>query len=204
MKARDGTATSGAQVRGRPRDAAAHAAILSAALDLLVAEGFRALNLDRVADVAGVGKMTIYRRWPNKAAVVMDALLSLIGPESQFPRADTAVASIRLQMRLQGRLFRGPYGGVIKALLGEAQFDVQLAEAFRERWINPRRLMTRGVLETAIHEGSLRSDIDIETTIDMLYGPLYYRLQIGTGPVSEAFIDRVYEQALRGVRSRSG
>ena len=154
---------------GRPRSEKAHQAILKAALHLVTKIGFRDLTLDAVAAKSGVGKMTIYRRWPNKAAEVMDAFLALVGPGTKFPKRPRALDSLKQQMRLQARFFRGPYGKMIKAFLGEAQFDPELSEAFRERWINPRREMTREVLRAAIRQGDLRPKDDLEAMIDMLY-----------------------------------
>lgn len=189
-------------LRGRPRSDKVHQAILKATLAEVSKTGFRALTLDAIAARANVGKMTIYRRWPNKAAVVMDAFLALIGPATEFPEAPTAVESIRRQLHLQAAFFRGKYGKIIKALLGEAQFDRELADAFRDRWIEPRREMVRSVLRRAIAEGDLDPAIDFETAIDLLYGPIYYRLQIGTGPISEKFTDDVFARVMNGLKAR--
>lgn len=188
--------------RGRPRSDKIHQAILKAALAEVMRTGFRVLTVDAIAARAGVGKMTIYRRWPNKATVVMDAFLTLIGPATEFPEAPSATESLRRQLRLQAAFFRGKYGRIIKALLGEAQFDIELAEAFRDRWIEPRREMVRGVLRRAIAEGHLRAEIDLEVAIDLFYGPIYYRLQIGTGPIDETFTDEVFARAMEGLRAR--
>jgi AcrR family transcriptional regulator len=187
--------------RGRPRSDKAHRAILKAALAEVSKTGFRALTVDAIATRANVGKMTIYRRWPNKAAVLMDAFLALIGPATEFPEASTAVESIRLQLRLQATFFCGKYGRIIKALLGEAQFDRELADAFRERWIEPRREMVRGVLQRAVTEGDLRKDVDFQTAIDLFYGPIYYRLQIGTGSIDDTFTDEVFASVMKGLRA---
>ncbi len=182
--------------KGRPRSDVVHQSILRAALDEVVKNGFRGLTVDVIAAKTGIGKMTIYRRWPNKAAIVMDALLALIGPSTAFPANDRAITSIRLQMRLQTQFFLGKYGQVIKALLGEAQFDPELATAFRDQWIAPRREMTKEVLKLAIEQGDLKSGIDLELVIDMLYAPIYYRLQIGSGPINDQFTDELLEKTL--------
>ncbi|SDE65971.1 transcriptional regulator, TetR family [Terriglobus roseus] len=193
------TASEAVSRRGRPRSDEAHQAILKAALEEVFAVGFRALGIDVIAAKAGVGKATIYRRWPNKAAVVMDAFLAEVGPGTGFPRAPRAVDRIRMQMEAQSKAFRSKYGVLIKSLLGEAQFDPELAEAFRERWIMPRRRMAREVLEEAIQQGDLREDIDFDAAIDMLYAPIYYRLQIGTGPISEQYVRGIFEQVMSGL-----
>jgi AcrR family transcriptional regulator len=196
------TATSSPALRGRPRSTEVHHAILRAALDELADYGFRALSTDAIAERAGVGKMTLYRRWPNKAAIVMDAFLTLVGPETKFPERPRAIESIKLQMRSQAKFFRSKLGRTIKALLGEAQFDPELAEAFRERWIVPRRRGTETMIRQAIRQGDLRPNLDLEATIDMLYGPLYYRLQIGTGPFDDAFTDTIFRQVMSGLETR--
>jgi AcrR family transcriptional regulator len=190
--------------RGRPRSEKVHQAILVAALEEVFAVGFRALSIDGIAAKAGVGKTTIYRRWPNKAAVVMDAFLGHVGAGTDFPRTARAIDSIRTQMRAQAKAFRGKYGSLVKALLGEAQCDPELAEAFRERWTLPRRRLASQVIEEAIQQGDLRADINIETAIDALYGPIYYRLQMATGPISEAYVDGIFAHAIDGLHPPRG
>jgi AcrR family transcriptional regulator len=185
---------------GRPRSSAAQKAILRATVDLVSAEGFRRITMDQIALKAGVGKMTLYRRWPNKAALVMDALLELIGPMTDFPQSGTALESLKKQLHLQAKFFRGKHGLMIRSLVAEAQSDNELAEAFRERWINPRRRGVATILRKAMEEGELRADLRLETTTDLLYGPIYYRLLLGTGEISSAFIDELYAQFLAGHR----
>jgi len=183
---------------GRPRSEAAHAAILHAALRLVTKRGFRAVTVNDIAAEAGVGKMTLYRHWPNKAALVMDSLLALIGSETAFPKARSALESLRLQLDLQVAFFRSQRGNLIRSLVAEAQSDAELADAFRERWLRPRREGVRQTILQAISEGSIRKDLDMDTAIDLLYAPLYYRLLLGTGPLDEQFVGNVYQQFLEG------
>jgi len=185
--------------QGRPRSAKVHRAILETALRQVAAVGFRAVSVESIAAEAGVGKPTIYRRWPNKAAVVMDAFLMKLEPGTVFPTKERAIDSLRLQMLSQVKAFRGDFGSLIKALLGEAQFDPEMADAFRERWIMPRRRKLRTVIEEAMRQGDLRKDIDPELAMDMLYAPIYYRLQIRSGPLSESFVNGLLEQARKGL-----
>ena len=183
---------------GRPRSQAAHDAVLKAALRLVTKRGFRAVSVNEIAAEAGVGKMTLYRHWPNKAALVMDSLLVLIGSETDFPEAGSAIESLRQQLDLQAAFFRSSRGNLIRSLVAEAQSDSELAIAFRERWLNPRREGVRQIMRAAVAEGSLRSDIDIDTAIDILYGSLYYRLPLGAGALDERFVDSTYDQFLAG------
>jgi AcrR family transcriptional regulator len=186
---------------GRPRSQAAHDAVLNAALRLVTKRGFRAVSVNEIAAEAGVGKMTLYRHWPDKAALVMDSLLVLIGSETDFPEAGSAIESLRQQLDLQAAFFRSSRGNLIRSLVAEAQSDHELAIAFRERWLNPRREGVRQIMRAAVAEGSLRSDIDIDTAIDLLYGSLYYRLLLGAGALDERFVDSIYDQFLEGHRA---
>jgi AcrR family transcriptional regulator len=175
--------------------------LLETAIELVFEVGFRAVSIESIAAKAGVAKTTIYRRWPNKAAVVMDAFMVRIGSGTLFPPAEKVTERIKMQMRAMAKTFRGRDGALVKALLAEAQFDPELATAFRERWTLPRRAMALGVFREAVRRRELRPDIDLEVTIDLLYAPLYYRLQMGTGPLSEAYIDGLFHHAMNGLRS---
>ena len=192
-----------ARPQGRPRSARRHQAILKTALELVLDVGFRAVSVESIAAQAGVAKTTIYRRWPNKAAVVMDAFMERFGSGTQFPWATKVTDSIRLQMRTMAQAFSSRDGAVVKALLAEAQFDPELATAFRDRWTLPRRQMALAVLHEAVRQGELRPDIDPEATIDLLYAPMYYRLQMGTGPLSDAYVDGIFDHAMEGLLQRS-
>jgi AcrR family transcriptional regulator len=183
---------------GRPRNQTSHDAILKAALRLVTKRGFRAVTVDQIAAEAGVGKMTLYRRWPSKAALVMDSLMALIGSETDFPKAATAIESLRQQLDLQVAFFHSARGNLIRSLVAEAQSDKELSAAFRERWLNPRREGVCKILLAAIEEGSLRRDIDIDAAIDLLYGSLYYRLLLGSGKLDERFVAYAFRQFVTG------
>ena len=183
---------------GRPRSERRHKAILQAAMDLVVELGFRAVSVESLAAKTGVAKTTIYRRWPNKAAVVMDAFMDRL-LRTQFPDTKKATDSIRLQMRSMAKAFRTEDGAVLKALLAESQFDAELATAIRERWTLPRRKLALAVLQKAVSQGEVRANIDLEATIDLLYAPMYYRLQRGTPALSEEYIDEIFNQVMKGL-----
>jgi AcrR family transcriptional regulator len=185
---------------GRPRSQKIDQAILKAVVDLVLTKGFRALSMDAIAARAEVGRMTIYRRWPNKASVVMDAFVARVDPNTLFLPAATYLESIRLQMRTMAKVFRGKDGALIRALLAEAQFDHELAAALRERWTMPRRRMAIAFFEEGIRKGLLRPQVDPNAMIDLLYAPIYYRLQMGTGPLSDAYIDEIFAHAMEGLK----
>ncbi len=200
MKPEERQPDTNASQPGRPRSPRIQQAILKAAANLVLESGFKALTIDAIAARAAVGRMTVYRRWPNKAAIVMDAFVARVDPGTLFLPAKSYAESIRLQMRTMAKAFRGKDGALIRALLAEAQFDSELATALRERWTMPRRKMAIGYFQQGIRSGFFRPDADPNAIIDVLYAPMYYRLQMGTGPLSDAYIDEIFEHAMKGLR----
>jgi AcrR family transcriptional regulator len=178
------------------------AVVINTVFQDLLEHGFRAVTVESISAKTGIAKTSIYRRWPNKAAMVMEAFLFRIGPGIEFPRKPSYVESIRLQMLALAKAFRGPFGSMVKALLGEAQFDAELAEAFRTRWIAPRREAAKAVIQSAIRNKELRADIDLDQALDALYGGLYYRLMIGSGPLSDACVRGIFSAVLDGLQVR--
>jgi AcrR family transcriptional regulator len=190
------------QARGRPRSEAARVAILGAALELLEARGFAALSVDAIADRARVGRATVYRWWPNKAAVVMDAFLADVAPQMPFPDTGSAREDLRRQMRSVIRLFNLPKTSrPFVALIAESQHDPALAKALRERFVASRREAATEVLRRGIERGELRADLDLALTLDALYGAMYYRLLISgerlTPGYADALIDQFYPALAR-------
>lgn len=189
---------------GRPRSESAHRAILSAANRLLEREGFHDLSVEAIAAEAGVSKATIYRWWPNKAAVVMDAFLAAVGPYLSFPPDVPARESVRAQMHTLVDLFNRGTGRTIAALIGQAQADPDLAEAFRARWIANRRALARDILAHGVISGDLHPDANLEVALDSLYGALYFRLLVGHLPLTHDFIDHLIDQVFAGIRAGVG
>ena len=185
---------------GRPRSEKLHEGMLKAALDLVLEVGFRGVSVEGIAARTGVGKTTVYRRWPNKAAVVMEAFVGMLGPASRFPERESATESLRLQMQITAKAFRGRLGALVRALLAEAQFDRELAKAFHEKWTLPRRKLVHQVLERAAKQGEIRKSLDLEAAIDAFYGPIYYRLLMGPAQISESYVDSIFHQAMDGQR----
>lgn len=189
--------------RGRPRSERAREAILSAAAELLLARGLEAVSMDAVAERAGVSKATIYRWWPTKETLALDALYrewDAARPrtrETGSLRGDL-LSLLRPWVRLVGKR---PYGRVIAALITEAQSDPTFAEQYRERFIEPRRDQARPILRRAIERGELPATTDVELALDLLYGPLYHRLLHGHAPLTDRFVRDLVDTALAGLVS---
>jgi AcrR family transcriptional regulator len=184
---------------GRPRSERAHRAILQAANELLESEGFAAVSVEAIAERAGVSKATIYRRWPNRAAVVMDGFLSTVSSEVPFPHTGHAREDIRIHMRRLAEAFSGKIGRTVAALMAEGQSDPELAGALRSRWLLVRRAEAREILELGIERGELRVDLDPEVAVDVLYGPIYYRMLVGHAPLDDDFADALADHVFAGL-----
>ena len=187
---------------GRPRSERARRAILRAANELLEGEGFAAVTMEAIAERAEVSKATVYRWWPNRAAVVMDGFLSTVSSQVPFPHTGHAREDIRLHMRRLTEALGGKIGRTVAALIAEGQADPELAEALRSRWISVRRAEAREILDLGIERGELREGLDPEVAVDVLYGPIYYRMLVGHAPLDEAFADALADHIFAGLGAR--
>jgi AcrR family transcriptional regulator len=185
---------------GRPRSEEARKAILESTLELLKQSGFADLSIESIASHAGVGKATVYRWWPNKGGLVMDAFVSVAEQELSFPPSGPVEKAIREQMKKWSSIFGGPLGRVIAAVIGAGQSEPEMLEAFQNYYVEPRRREARELLKQAIKNGEIRSDLDPNLILDILYGPLYLRLLIQSGPLTLAFIDQIFDIVWPGLR----
>jgi AcrR family transcriptional regulator len=174
----------------RTRDQAARQRVLTTARDLVCEHGPRAVSIDQIANGAGVGKQTIYRWWPSRSAVIMDALIELTDPEPS-DRPDSTYEAVRLQMRRVARMFSSRQGQLIRELVADAQGDPEVAEDFRRRFFAHRRAQGAATLAQGVSAGELRADLNIEDALDILYGPLWLRLLIGHRALSPKAADRI-------------
>jgi AcrR family transcriptional regulator len=189
-------------LRGRPRSEKAHKAVLDAAAELLLARGLSAVSMDAVAERAGVSKATIYRWWPTKETLALDALFTEWAAASPYPRdTGTLRGDLLALLRPWARLASSrPYGRVIAALLTEAQTDPAFAAEYRCRVVEPRRDQARAIFRRAIERDEIPADTKIEVALDLLYGPLYHRLLHGHAPLNDRFTQDVIDMALSGIQ----
>ena len=191
-----------APARGRPRSEAGRRAILDAAAELQLDRGLAAVTMDAIAERAGVSKATIYRWWPTKEAVALDALQA-DWATTRPRRRDTGTLRGDLLGLLRPwvrRVGSRPYARLIAALVTEAHNDAAFAAQYRERFVEPRRDEAREIFQRAIERGEIPPDTKVEVAVDLLYGPLYHRLLHGHAPLNDRFTVDVVDMALRGVQ----
>jgi AcrR family transcriptional regulator len=185
---------------GRPRSERARQAILQAAADLLLDEGSARVSMEAVAERAGVSKATIYRWWPSKERLALDALLEWTAT-GRAPRDTGSLrADLRWLVRPWVREIRSrPFARVIAELLTEAHADPAFAEDYRRHFVEPRRAPMRDAFQRAIARGEVPADLDIEVALDLIYGPFYHRLLHGHAPLTDRFATSVIDLALAGI-----
>jgi len=140
---------------------------------------------------------------PNKAAVVMDGFLSAAMSRLPVPYTGSAIKDIVIQASNLANFLTTSEGRVITELIGEGQLDFKLAEAYRLRYFNPRRLDSRGILEKGIQRGDLKKDLNLELCIDLIYGPLFYRLLVTGEKIDEEIVKILVKYAFEGVQAYS-
>lgn len=203
---KSGVHKDGNQAAGRPRDARTTQSILKAALELGVESGFDGLTVEGVAARAGVGKSTIYRRWPDAWSIVADAVLADAARFAPVLERATARESFRVSMRLIARAFRGRLGGILRPLIGRAQVDKTLRQALGKHWLHARREISREIVRRGIASGELRAGLEPDIVLDALYGPLYHRLLVPYNGdavrLSDAYIDALIDTVFGGLERK--
>jgi AcrR family transcriptional regulator len=182
---------------GRPRSTVCDEAILEAAVHLFAEGGFDGLTVEGVAARAGVGKATIYRRYPCKIDLVVAAsrVFAIDGdaaPDTGSTRADLRV----LVDQLITMLFDTPLGRVIPVIVADRMRVPELAQAHREI-VEEKRACHRAVVCRGIARGDLRADADVEAVIDAYVGPIFYRFLVSDAPLDDAFADSLVDTVLR-------
>jgi AcrR family transcriptional regulator len=189
--------------RGRPRSDRAHRAILDAFLTHLIKEGFADLRLEHVAADAGVGKATIYRRWPSKEALALDLLMQLAAPHIAIEDVgDTRAELLASVTNAMRAVTETPFGPVIRALLSQIAINPALGDPFRASVVQGRRDEVARVIARGISRGDLRADADVDVATELLVGPVYFRLMFG-GELGQEFSERVVDSVLRGYAAGS-
>jgi AcrR family transcriptional regulator len=190
---------------GRPRSEKASKAILEAAMELLFDQGLHAMSMDDVARRAGVSKATIYRWWPSKERLALDALAAEWAATPPAASQDTGSLRGDLLVRFGPwirRLNSKPYALVVAGLIAEAQTNPDFAELYRRHFVQPRRDATRALLAAARDREEIASDTDLEVTLDLLYGPIYHRLLHGHAPLTEDFAQQVIDTVITAISEK--
>ncbi|HWD96087.1 MAG TPA: TetR/AcrR family transcriptional regulator [Acidimicrobiales bacterium] len=198
-----GPSTTEAGKVGRPRSEKTRLAILEAAADLLEEGGLAGTTIESIAARAEVSKVTIYKWWPSRGSVAIDAYFHRYRQTIAFPDTGDVREDLTSQILATVAAFRGRAGEIMAELIGRAQSDPALAETLRTGWLQPRREVSTTVIQRGIDRGELRADVNITLLLDALYGPVYYRLVVRHEPLSDEFARELVATTLNGVRAAS-
>lgn len=200
------------RTRGRPRDPEADAAILRAGLELFIERGLEGASIEQIAKRAGVGKLTVYRRWSTKEELVAAAIETLVANDVEWPSGDEIdrvspeqLTKAALENAAQTAAAPG-FRALVARILGSAVSNPVLMGTYWSHYVLPRRAVTHRLLERARQQGTVAADADPDVLIDMMAGAVMYRvLQPDPPDVAEMrrYLEGLYRQiGLLGPGSR--
>lgn len=189
--------------RGRPRSEESEEAILAATIQLLSQKPLRDITMEEIARKAGVGKATIYKWWPSKAYVALDAFLRKMNRMVPIPDTGSVRRDILEQLRSLMVFYKSPAGRILGQFVAESQTDKEFASLFRQRFLKPRRETTGVVLDRGVERGEIDQNLDRELVLDMMYGPAIYRMIIGHAPLEAKMADEMVSILFGGLDNES-
>jgi AcrR family transcriptional regulator len=190
--------------RGRPRDPALDTAILTAALELFLERGIEGMSIEQVAKRAGVGKPTVYRRWPAKERLVADAIAALVGTDIHWPTREEIDGTpphelVRRNLDAAARTAADPgFRALVAQVYGSAVTHPLLMQTYWDHYIVPRRTLTKALLKRAQADGAVAADADVDVLVDMVAGAVTYRV-LQPNPPTIRQMRRYLESAYRQV-----
>lgn len=182
---------------GRPRSEQVHQSILDATNKLLLHSPVREISIEAIAKKAGVGKTAIYRRWPNKIAIILDAISGPMGVIPAPVSGGNAKDLLVRQLERFARLTRGRGGKVIAEVMAEAQGDPEMTALFFQNFMVQHEEILASIIEQGKSSGDFRQGLDTALAVDMIYGAVFYRLMSTPDPLDHSFSDSLIMEALR-------
>ena len=176
-----------------PRIARTREVVFAAAIDIVAERGFAGATIDAIARRAGVARSTIYRNWPNRFDLLLEATATEIGGIEAIPVGALRPDLVALVRHLAEVLASDRLGSVAAALIVESRRDAEL-DALRERFLEHRRQAVGKVMRTAIERGEVRADTDVLAAVDELSAAVFYRVMILRSTTDEAWAERLVDR----------
>jgi AcrR family transcriptional regulator len=195
------SATSPAKRRGRQRSVAAETAILEAAVELLTKRPLSEVTTEAIARKAGVSKATIYKWWPNKNLVALDAFSARLKADVVMPDTGSAKLDFMRQLKDTIVFYKSPLGRMLRQFLAEGQNDPGFLQLFRESFLKRRRDSLLTLWRRGVERGEIRPEVDGELVLDLIFGPMIYRLMAGHGALDENQATAIIEAVFCGVQT---
>jgi len=176
---------------GRPRSEESEKAILAATIQLLSQKPLRDISIEEIARNANVGKTTIYKWWPSKAYVALDAFSRKINLMVPMPDTGSVKRDILEHCRSLITFYKSPAGRILGQFVMEGESDKEFASLFRERFLRPRREAAGVIFDRGIQRGEIDQNVNRELVLDMIYGPTIFRLFVGHSPLDDKLADEM-------------
>jgi len=189
------------RARGRPRSEERRDAVLKATMELMQEDDPRRASIDRISARSGVSKATIYKWWPNRTAVAIDAFLHQMMTDAPVPNTGSAAEDFRLTLRGIMRFYTSPFGSIYAQLVGESQFYPTERERIRTHQVNVRRAAVTKIWDRGVDRGELDPNLDPEVALDLIFGPAMYRMATGHAGLTPADADAIVATAMRALAS---
>jgi AcrR family transcriptional regulator len=190
------------RARGRRRSRASEEAILSATLELLSEIRIRDLTIEAIAQKARVGKNTIYKWWPSKTYIALDAFRATLDKTIPIPDTGSVEQDLKQLVRSSISMPSTAVKEIFAQFLAEAQSDQTFASLFCEYFLEPRRKAIAARLDRAMKQGEIRDTFNAEIALDLIFGPLIFRMLVGAGPLPEA-ADTIIDTLMHGLAPRT-
>lgn len=194
--------TSPTHTPGRPRSEQARRAVLNATRVLFEEGGYAATTIEAIAARSGVAKTTIYRWWPNRPCLVVDLLLEIAATAVPPPAGPDPIRALRIELHRVARAAEALPGRLLLSLLGEAQQDPEVRDALLKGLFNPRRRASAAMIRRAQASGALRQEVPPSVAVDMLFGPLFYRMMVRQERIPDGYVRQIFQTALTGLSRR--
>ena len=186
--------------RGRRPAAEVRRGILAVTADILLTDGVAGVTFDKIAAAAPASKATLYKWWPSPGALAAEAYFTHVEEQLQFDDTGNIEHDLRTQLHAHVALLNRPdVGPVIAKLIGAAQSDTELAEAWSRNYSTIRRRTAVERLQRAKEQGQIHPDVDVQVVVDQLWGACYHRLLIPDEPLSIEFADSLINNMSRGI-----
>ena len=173
---------------GRPRSEAAKAAVLEVAYLLTASDGLKGATIEAIAEASGVSKVTIYKWWDDRAALLIDAYLWRTRQELPLSESNEPVRAIHMHVRRYVAALKGELGRVLLAVLGECMTRTGSTAAFRDRYLSERRKLGVLVIASGQRSGTIKSSRHASELYDQIFGSIFYRFLFGLDELTPAYL----------------
>jgi AcrR family transcriptional regulator len=183
-----------------PRVVRSRERVLTATLDLLTEAGLGGLTFDEVTKRSGVAKTTIYRHWPHRNALIIDACLRMTDGDDEPPDTGSLEGDVKaILMNLAELLVTARWSSILPSIVDAAERDPEIAEVHSRLQLRHAAPL-RAALERAARRGEIPPEVDLSAIAAALRGPLYFRRWFSRDPIDESFVNLIVQSVLAGVR----